>query len=82
MKTEEIRYALDNKGLVKSMKGYSGKNTTRDLATFYGLSASTISRLENGKALDMDSFCKICARGNFKPGDYFLKQVWVMKSES
>jgi len=45
--------------------------TVRECAKFIGISSSTISRCENGKQIDFDSFGKICLWLQKEPNDFY-----------
>lgn len=45
--------------------------STRECAKQIGISASTISRCENGKQIDFDSFAKLCLWLQQEPNDFF-----------
>ena len=45
--------------------------TLRDAATESGVSASTLSRVENGKNPDMESFLQLCNWLNIEPAKFF-----------
>lgn len=53
----------------------------RPIAFKVGVSASTLSRIDNGEMPDMETFMQICARLELSPGNYFARQVWKLESE-
>ena len=53
----------------------------RNIADLVGTSASTLSRIDNGTAPDMETFMAICAKLELMPGDYFSWVTWIRKVE-
>ena len=45
--------------------------TVREVAEIAGVSASTISRIENRKSFDMETFVKLCQWLKSEPSKYF-----------
>lgn len=45
--------------------------TIRQAAAIAGVSASTISRIENRKSFDMETFVKLCLWLKYEPSKYF-----------
>lgn len=52
----------------------------RDIGARVGVSASMLSRMDNGAMPDFASFLKICAALDLTPGDYFQRIEWERRS--
>lgn len=48
----------------------------REIETLTGVSASTLSRLNNGAIPDMDTFMKLCHVFHLNAGKYFVHIEW------
>lgn len=48
----------------------------RDIAVIVGVSASTLSRIDNGFQPDMNTFCDICGKLNLMPERFFERTLW------
>jgi DNA-binding Xre family transcriptional regulator len=81
MNTQRIEYELDLQRLVNELYAHTGKNSLRDMADECGLSASTLSRMNNGMSPDMATFLQLCAFLDRNPGDFFVRVVWTRKTE-
>ncbi len=67
--TEKLRYHRDNLDM-----------GLRDAAKQCNLSASTLSRIENGGMPDTESFFRIC-KWMILPANYFMKKTQTPKNE-
>lgn len=47
----------------------------REAAEKIGISSATLSRIENGKTPEVDTFCNLCTWLETKPNDYFIIPV-------
>ncbi|WP_414692090.1 helix-turn-helix domain-containing protein [Phototrophicus methaneseepsis] len=52
------------------------------MALKLGISASTVSRLNNGADCDIKSLCQICVSLEASPAEFFTKRVWTLEEES
>lgn len=48
----------------------------RDIEALAGISASTLSRMDNGAMPDMDTFMKLCHVFHLNAGKYFVRIEW------
>lgn len=78
MATERIEYEFDGQEFIRDIRAKTpgGLASLRDMEAVCGLSASTLSRIQNGALPDMDSFLKVCAQLQLEPGSYFRRAVW------
>jgi len=60
--------------LMQDIRAAADGESLRDLEAVSGVSASTLSRLDNGAMPDMNIFMRLCEAFKLQPGDYF---VWV-----
>lgn len=58
---------------------YKGRSL-RKIEDETGVSAATLSRIQNGKQPEMDIFLKLCSAMDVSPSKYFQRVVWVKKS--
>ena len=73
---KRVEIAFNLPAFMNDVKLKSGLETVRDIGDACGTSASTISRMFNGKIPDIDTFMRMCAAFQLEPGNYFDKQVW------
>jgi DNA-binding Xre family transcriptional regulator len=52
------------------------EKSLRDIAVRCRVSASTLSRIDNGMTPDMQNFIAICDALELQPGDYFVIARW------
>jgi len=64
-KQERLRKNLVTKRLVDNMFSLA------EVAKQTGISKATLSRIENGKLCDMETFAKLCQWFGTEPNDYF-----------
>lgn len=77
MNKERIEYELDTDHLMNMLYVKAGREKSlRDLEALTGISASTFSRMNNGTAVDMEAFLKLCAFLDAPPGQFFNRVVW------
>lgn len=57
----------------------SKTESLRDASAKTGVSASTLSRINNGAMPDMETFFKLCESMNLDPSRYFVWYEWVGK---
>lgn len=79
MTDERVTYEFKLADLMAAVRAATKKKSLRDVEDMVGISASTLSRMDNGKVPDMETFMKLCAACNLEPGDYFERVVWVRK---
>lgn len=79
MSDERITYEFKLAALMDAVRDATKKKSLRDIESIVGISASTLSRMENGKQPDLDTFMKLCATCGLEPGNYFERVVWVRK---
>ena len=61
-----------NRGLfAMAITHWRGNRSLRDISDILGVSASTLSRLENNKLPDIETFALICELMNFDPAQFF-----------
>lgn len=60
--------------LMQDVRAAASGESLRDLEAVSGVSASTLSRIDNGTQPDMNIFIRLCEAFKLQPGDYF---VWV-----
>ena len=70
---EEFAKCLSNSRFV-TLNGKQRKRSWRDLASNIGVSYNTLSRIDNGKPCDLDSYVKICNYLNVSM-DKFRKNI-------
>jgi len=54
--------------------------TLREIGARVGVSASTLSRFDNGTTLDFPSFLIICGALDLTPGNYFQRITWERRT--
>lgn len=54
----------------------SGNASLRAIEVKTGISASTLSRIQNGHDMDMTTFMTICSKLGLEPSSYFIWEVW------
>lgn len=82
---ERIEYSFDCGRLMAAVRNhvcedFDGAPSLRDLANFYGISASTFSRLDANWQPDLITLCKICSILDTEPSQFFIRKVWMVKS--
>lgn len=70
MKDLKFNYDLFRKDLI-TQRVIELETTIREAAKIAGVSASTISRIENRKSFDMETFVKLCLWLKSEPSKYF-----------
>lgn len=80
MNETRVEWHFNNKRLMKAIREKAGKQSLREIASGVGISASTVSRLDNNYPVDMDTFLKLCNHYELDPSDYFQQEVWERKS--
>ena len=65
--------------LMADLRRLTEKQSLRDIAAVLdgAVSAATLSRLDNGNPPDMQTFLRLCAECDLKPGDYFKRVLWM-----
>ena len=70
MKDLKFNYELFRKDLI-TQRVIELETTIREAAKIANVSASTISRIENRKSFDMETFVKLCFWLKAEPSKYF-----------
>jgi DNA-binding Xre family transcriptional regulator len=74
---EKRELIFDPAKLMRDVRDAAGKELSlRDLAVRCKVSASTLSRIDNGQTPDMQNFIAICDALELTPGDYFVIARW------
>lgn len=74
---ERRELIFDPPKLMRDIRDACGKETSlRDMAVRCGVSASTLSRIDNGQTPDMANFIIICQSLELVPGEYFTWARW------
>jgi transcriptional regulator with XRE-family HTH domain len=76
---ERVEFTFNVKMFMSDIRMKSGAQTLREIEAQTGISASTLSRLDNGKWPDIETLMIVCGKLQMEPGNYFDKQVWVLK---
>lgn len=77
---ERIEYEFNHENFMHDLRITYGK-TLRDIEDKTGISASTLSRIDNGKLPDLDTLMRACSLLDVNPGIYFRRAVWTKTSE-
>lgn len=77
MQLEKTTLEFDVRKLMNDMRG--GNESLRDLEAISGVSASTLSRIDNGAIPDMTIFMRLCEAFKLQPGNYFMWVEWTGK---
>lgn len=73
---EKRELEFDTKKFMEHVRFHSDESSLRSIGAVIGVSASTLSRIDNGMTPDMETFMSVCAKLNLVPGDYFTWAVW------
>jgi transcriptional regulator with XRE-family HTH domain len=65
---------VDIEKFSRTLKYKRGSKSLREIAEEVGVSISTLSRAEQGKTSDLNSFFKICHAYDLNPSDFFLEE--------
>lgn len=77
------RLTISSIGSLLREKRSKGNQGIRDAATKIGISSATLSRVENGKLPDLESFSKICRWLRIDPGEVLdCKEAITSNKES
>lgn len=78
MADKRIEWEFDHEKFMADVRAAVGADepSLRDIELVTGISASTFSRVDNGKTMDMDAFMTVCAKLNLTPGNYFRRVIW------
>ena len=71
-----IHFTADIANAIRDPETPAQPITVRMEETATGISASTFSRMDNGKQPDMETFIQICSRLDLEPGKYFKRYEW------
>lgn len=75
MATQRVEYEFDTEKFMFDVRKFGA--TLRDIEDKTGVSASTWSRIDNGKSPDIDTLMKACGMMDVNPGIYFKRCVWT-----
>lgn len=67
---------FDHKKFMEHIRGETRDVSLREIADKVGVSASTLSRIDNGVTPDMAVFIAICEACEFEPGIFFRWATW------
>lgn len=56
----------------------AGEASLRAIEAKTGVSASTLSRFENGSEISMETFLTLCSKLSLDPANYFVSQIWEL----
>lgn len=79
MQLEKTTLEFNTTKLMQDIRAVVKGESLRDLEAVSGVSASTLSRLENGTTPGMDVFMQLCEAFKLQPGDYFVWIEWTGK---
>lgn len=79
---ERVEWVFNGKRLMACIRQKTGKKSLRDLAVFIpGMSASVLSRWDNGYLPEVKTLCEVCSALDLEPGQFFEREVWVRKGD-
>lgn len=78
---KRVEMEFNTTAFMNDVRLKSGCDGLRDIAMVVGVSASTLSRIDNGNLPDMKSFMRICGVLQMQPGNYFDVVTWKRDSE-
>ena len=81
-KAQRIEYVFNFKRFMNDVRLKAEVKSLRGIEVLTGVSASTLSRIDNGQTPDLQSFLMICGRCQLLPQNYFDKQIWELKDGS
>lgn len=80
MNEKRIEYVFNNIQFMADVRGEMPKGSSlRDIQAQTSVNASTLSRLDNGFPIDMDTFLTICSKLDLMPGNYFSRRIWELR---
>ena len=79
MELKKTTLEFDTKKLMQDIRAVADGESLRDLESVSGVSASTLSRVDNGTTPDMSIFMRLCESFKLQPGDYFIWVDWSGK---
>ena len=77
MPKKKVTLELNVSMLMSTVRDTAKINSLRDIEARCGVSASTLSRLDNGHMPDMQTFMSLCEAFRLLPGDYFSWVEWT-----
>jgi DNA-binding Xre family transcriptional regulator len=79
---KRIEYVFNNIQFMADIRDAMPKDSSlRNIQYRTGITASTLSRLDNGAPIDMGTLLIICSKLDLLPGNYFSRQIWEMKDD-
>ncbi len=79
MDLKKTTLEFDTVKLMRDVRTAASGESLRDLEAVSGVSASTLSRIDNGTQPDMNIFIRLCEAFQLQPGDYFMWIEWTGK---
>lgn len=77
----KVEYRFKAEKLMQDIREACPRDATlREIGARVGVSASTLSRFDNGTMLDFPSFLLVCGALDLTPGDYFERITWERRS--
>jgi DNA-binding Xre family transcriptional regulator len=77
---KRIEYVFNNMQFMHDIREAMPKGSSlRDIQARTGINPSTLSRLDNGASIDMDTFLTICSKLDLLPGNYFSRRIWELQ---
>lgn len=70
-----MRTTFDLQGFITAIKARRGKQGLREVAKATGVSASTLSRIENGKEVDLTTLLAVCDWLERSPSEFLVHDV-------
>ena len=81
MSIERIEYEFDNAAFMADVRSAIGNNPSlRDIQAVVDISISSLSRIDNGHMMDMETLLIVAAKLELNPCAYFKRVVWERKS--
>ncbi len=65
---------MKHRAFAKAIRSHRGADTLRTVSAKIGVSAATLSRVENGNACDIASFEKLCAWMRRDPREFLGRE--------
>ena len=80
MGEKKTELTFDTKRFMKDIRAKCNAEGLRGMADECGVSASTLSRWDNGHLPGMEEFISVAEILMLRPGDYFVLSTWELKS--
>lgn len=76
MSKERRELEFDTERFMRDVREKTQAQNLRDIADLVGVSAATLSRIDNGVTPDMQTFLTVCGRCVLAPAEYFNYVTW------